>query len=78
MDYQEKIAKAKQEIEKATNSLLMEFTVKTVKDERVCNNCKNHEGDTDDVYNAVIGVNYPPFHDDCRCYATYEVKGIRK
>lgn len=79
MNYQERIEKAKRDLEGAKHpKLKMVFTVKTVKDERVCNECKTHEDHTDDVYEAVIGENHPPFHDGCRCYATYEMKGVRK
>ena len=54
------------------------FKVSTMKDERVCETCKQHEGKYfDDVFLAEIGVNHPPFHETCRCFAAYAVVKIR-
>lgn len=80
MNYETKIQRSKQELEQAQNrEILMSFKVLTLDDERVCSRCQKHEGvKIDDVYDAVIGVNHPPFHEGCRCFATYAMEGIRK
>ncbi|WP_066297499.1 phage minor head protein [Bacillus sp. FJAT-29937] len=73
---------AKEKLEKAQNGnsqgVLMAFTVNTLEDQRVCSDCLKFEGYTANVSEAVIGKNHPPFHDDCRCFATYSIEGIRK
>lgn len=56
----------------------MSFTSNSLSDERVCKKCNELDGYTDDVSNAVIGVNHPPYYDGCRCFATYEIVGINK
>jgi hypothetical protein len=56
----------------------MSYTVNTLEDERVRSKCAEFEGYTANVSEAVIGVNHPPFDKDCRCFATYQIEGIRK
>lgn len=58
--------------------MLIDYEVATCSDERVCNECAKFEGLKFDVLEAKVGVNHPPFHDECRCFAMYSVKGIVK
>lgn len=58
--------------------IIMSYTVNTLEDERVRSKCAEFEGYTANVSEAVIGVNHPPFDKDCRCFATYQIEGIRK
>lgn len=73
---------AKENLDKAlkgnSEGILMSYTVNTMEDERVCSKCAKFEGHTANVSEAVIGVNHPPFDKDCRCFATYQIEGIRK
>lgn len=76
--YQE--AKGKLEKAQKANSegVLMSFFVNTMSDERVRPECAMFEGYTANVSKAEIGINHPPYHKDCRCFATYQVTGIQK
>ncbi|SIR22046.1 phage putative head morphogenesis protein, SPP1 gp7 family [Bacillus cereus] len=73
---------AKKKLDKALQGnsagIIMSYTVNTLEDERVRPKCAEFEGYTSNVSNAVIGVNHPPFDEDCRCFATYQIEGIRK
>lgn len=73
---------AKEKLEKAqkanSEGIEMSYTVNTMMDERVRLDCAKFEGHTANVSEAVIGVNHPPFNKDCRCFATYQIEGIRK
>jgi SPP1 gp7 family putative phage head morphogenesis protein len=74
------LAKGKLEEAQKANAegILMSYTVMTMDDERVCSDCAKFEGFSASVTEAVIGVNHPPFHEDCRCIATYSIEGIKK
>ena len=82
MDYETMVEKARNKLNDVKNAIkkgiVMSFKVNTVKDERVCADCKKHEGHTDIADKAEIGINHPPFHDGCRCFATYEIVRIVK
>ncbi|MFD1926459.1 minor capsid protein [Sporosarcina siberiensis] len=73
---------AKEKLDKAlkgnSEGLLMSYTVNTMEDERVRSKCAKFEGHTANVSEALIGKNHPPFHEDCRCFATYQIQNIRK
>ena len=43
------------------------YRVSTCGDQRVCHECKKHDNKVYKVKDAVIGVNAPPFCDNCRC-----------
>lgn len=79
MTYEEKIRKFEEQLKKAQNpQIIMTFEVMTMGDERVRSICKQHEGIKLDVSEAIIGINHPPFHKECRCVATFSVEGIRR
>lgn len=78
--FEKRKAKMLLELEKTQNArpIIMHFKVKTCLDERLCSTCSKFEGLKMDVLDAIISVNHPPFHDDCRCFAIYSVEGIEK
>jgi len=43
------------------------YKISTCGDERVCPNCKRHDGKDYNVKDAQTGKNAPPFCDECRC-----------
>ena len=53
------------------------YTVRTAQDDSVCPACKSQEGITRNVFEAVLGKNYPPFDectcDCCRCFAIHDI-----
>ena len=53
------------------------YTVRTAQDDSVCPVCKSQEGITRNVFEAVLGKNYPPFDecncDFCRCRASHDI-----
>lgn len=77
--YEQRLEQSKKKLKEAQKTeIQMSFTVMTMGDERVCPECQKHEDiKVDDVYDAVIGVNHPPFHEECRCIATYSIEKIR-
>jgi len=44
-----------------------QYKVDTSGDSRVCDACKAQDGKVYNIKDAVIGVNAPPFCDECRC-----------
>ena len=55
------------------------YQVVTIGDKEICTHCKEFfKGYKCDVSEAIVSVNHPPFHEDCRCLVTYSVEGIRK
>lgn len=81
MNYETRVEQTKSKLKNVQKSIKkgiqMMFKVNTAKDERVCNDCKEYEGHIDSAENAKIGINHPPFHNDCRCFATYKIAGIK-
>jgi len=63
------VQKAKAEIEKAMALGVKDYFIRTCEDSRVCDVCKKCENKKFPLKKAKIGVNYPPLHDGCRCYA---------
>lgn len=45
-----------------------EYTFYTSEDERVCSECGAIHGDKFKVSNAIVGTNFPPIHNGCRCW----------
>jgi hypothetical protein len=54
-----------------------EYVVHTSQDQRVCEHCKNMSEKKMPVKKLIIGVNYPPLHKDCRCWAEALIKGFK-
>lgn len=73
---------AKEKLDKVlianSEGIVMSYTVNTMEDQRVRPECAKFEGHTANVSDAVIGVNHPPLHEDCRCFATYKIERIQK
>lgn len=82
MNYEERLNRAEKELKRVIEShnkgILMEFKVRHMKDQRVCEKCLESDGFVASVIDAKIGVNHPPFHDGCRCLALYSISGIAK
>lgn len=59
------------------SSFTVEYTIQTMKDEKVCAYCQSMNGKVFSPDKAIIGVNYPPFDkctcDFCRCWAFHEL-----
>ena len=54
------------------------YTIKTMKDQKVCSCCKSFEGKVFSMNEAVVGKNYPPFDNctcvhNCRCYTSHSL-----
>ena len=72
---EEKKQQAENKIRQARQSLadmraikdITHYVVSTSGDGRVCAACKKHDNKKYDVNDAVVGKNYPPFCDECRC-----------
>ncbi|EWG12710.1 hypothetical protein [Cytobacillus firmus] len=78
MNFQDRVNKFSDELVKVQSSpMKMSYKIRKMNDEKVCSLCANHEKNSGDVLEAVIGVNHPPFHEGCRCIATYSIEGIR-
>lgn len=58
------------------------YYIKSAKDERCCEFCKQIENHYFKSSEAELGITYPPFDvcesDFCRCYATFELKKKEK
>lgn len=60
------------------HGILMKVKVMTMRDERVCEKCQQHDKVEFSADEAVIGLNAAPFHFGCRCLNGFEIVGIRK
>jgi len=63
------IQRAKEQIKKSEQLGIKDYIIRTCEDSRVCDKCKKYENKKFPFKKAKIGVNFPPLHDDCRCYA---------
>lgn len=54
-------------LERYKNAKIPKYEIMDSDDERTCSLCKSHRGKIYNTNEAVIGVDFPPFHDKCRC-----------
>jgi uncharacterized protein with gpF-like domain len=45
-------------------------------DKRTCKKCGNLDGETFNISDAKVGMNYPPMHEGCRCTTIKLVPGF--
>ena len=49
------------------------YRILTALDDRTCDKCRPFDDRVFSVAKAVVGKNYPPFHDGCRCAVALEL-----
>lgn len=54
-------------LQKYKDAKIPKYEIMDSDDERTCTSCKTHRGNIYKTEDAVVGVNFPPFHDKCRC-----------
>lgn len=67
MFIQDKTEHFKHKILRYQSSGVPKYEIMDCNDERVCSCCNSHRNKIYHTEQAVIGLNCPPFHDDCRC-----------
>lgn len=50
------------------NSGVEEYEFVSEEDEKVCDECGSLHGETFPVSQAIVGLNFPPIHNHCRCW----------
>lgn len=67
MDYESDVASALQELQSYNDSDITKYEIVIAYDDRTCPKCQKMDGKVYPVNKAKIGINYPPFHEACRC-----------
>lgn len=64
--YYKSIEDLKKYIKNNNSKISYNYTIRTAKDEKVCQSCSSIEGKKIHITEAIVGKNYPPF-DNCKC-----------
>lgn len=59
--------RSKDELRRYRDSSVEKYMIISVMDAHTCERCAACDGKLYSVSDAIIGVNFPPFHDGCRC-----------
>ena len=65
-------------LERYKRSGLSEYKYFTLRDEKVCEDCKEIDGKVFKIDEAKVGVNCPPTHPNCRCFISPVINITKK
>lgn len=79
--YEDKLRHSANVLQTYKDGGFQKYAIVGALDERICSSCGEFDGKICNVSDAKVGINFPPFHDGCRCttiIADYGLPEVRR